>query len=318
MAPARALLVAPPLVVIIQRDRRRGGREDDGARNEVLGRRAGKFLGRRLALRHGDVSGRFHEPRELRVRDLGCVHPEAVDVDPVDRQRIARDAVQFAQAFARGRRAHGEFATGDPDHSFRGVTGGRRPVRNRRRERLCRRRAEPGRLPAIQQKNRGEESQGREAEGSSHDGDIPGAHPLCCDSRPSRWRDPLAEGPTALRAFFDLMVDRVDAVLHGRLPRPGAGACGARRRGSASEARADLRQVVDHSHSRAGLHAGAGVPHRRRRPRQLSIRRRESPILGADGVQLLHHPARRSSPSSRRCISCRTSSASTPTWASRT
>ena len=116
MAPARALHVAPPLIVIVERDGPRRRREHDRARDQVLWRRARKLRRRRRALGDGDVAGGFDELCELLVGDLGRVHPEAVDVDTMHRQRVAGHARQRAERLAFNMTAHRELAAGNPHH----------------------------------------------------------------------------------------------------------------------------------------------------------------------------------------------------------
>ena len=57
----------------------------------------GKFLFRRRALGDGDVAGGFDELLELFVGDFRRVHPEAVHVNAMHGQRVARHAGQTAQ-----------------------------------------------------------------------------------------------------------------------------------------------------------------------------------------------------------------------------
>ena len=88
MPPVRALHVRPPLEWVVDRHGMVGRREDDRSGDQGLGRHAGKVGRARRPLGHGDVPGGRHERRELRVGDLGAVHPEAVDVGPMDRPRV--------------------------------------------------------------------------------------------------------------------------------------------------------------------------------------------------------------------------------------
>ena len=63
------------------------------------------------ALGRGEVAGRLDEPAELGVGDLGHVHPEAVDADPVGRV-LGGSGLRVVGA-------HRELAAGDPDHARR-------------------------------------------------------------------------------------------------------------------------------------------------------------------------------------------------------
>jgi hypothetical protein len=54
----------------------------------ALRRRRGKLFFRRCAFRNGDVAGRLDEFLELSVGDSRRVHPKAIDIDAMYRQRI--------------------------------------------------------------------------------------------------------------------------------------------------------------------------------------------------------------------------------------
>jgi hypothetical protein len=84
VSPIGALDVGPPARVRVERHRgaRRG--ENGRPRDELFRRHGRDVLGEWVALRDGEVIGGAHEPGELRIRDLGRVHPETVHVDAVD------------------------------------------------------------------------------------------------------------------------------------------------------------------------------------------------------------------------------------------
>ncbi len=100
MAPARPVLVAPPVVHVVERHRACGRREHGRAGDEVLLRCRRELLVRRRALGDRDVARRADELGVLRVRHLGRIHPEPVDAHAVDRLRVARDPGERAQRVA--------------------------------------------------------------------------------------------------------------------------------------------------------------------------------------------------------------------------
>ena len=107
-----------------------GRREDDGARDEVLRRRARKILGTRRALRDRHILGGLDELCKLRVGDLGRVHPKAIHVNAVERPRVSRGLhpdVVHARLFGG---AHGKLAAGNPHHAVRPLTWWRGRVLN--------------------------------------------------------------------------------------------------------------------------------------------------------------------------------------------
>jgi hypothetical protein len=89
VAPVGPRNVRPPPEVRVQGDGAGRRREHDRARDEVLRRRAGEILRPRRSLGDRHVSRGLHELRELRVRHLRRVHPEAADAHAVDRLRVA-------------------------------------------------------------------------------------------------------------------------------------------------------------------------------------------------------------------------------------
>ena len=96
-----------------------GRREHDGARDEVLRRRAGKILRARRALRQRHILGGRDELCKLRIGDLGRVHPEAIDVDPVERPGVSRGLhPDIVHARLLGG-AHGELTARNPHHALR-------------------------------------------------------------------------------------------------------------------------------------------------------------------------------------------------------
>ncbi len=88
MPPIRTAHVAPPLVGIMQRNGSRGGGENHRSSDEILRRRGGELLFGRCALGDCDVAGCLHEFLELGVRNIRCVHPEAIYVDAVNWKRV--------------------------------------------------------------------------------------------------------------------------------------------------------------------------------------------------------------------------------------
>ena len=76
--------------MVIQRHGMIRRRKDDRAGDQILGRRTGKLLRGRLALRNGHVAGCLHEAGELLVGYIGLIHPEAIHIDAMDGACIVR------------------------------------------------------------------------------------------------------------------------------------------------------------------------------------------------------------------------------------
>ena len=176
MPPVRAVHVAPPLEIIVQRHGLRRRREDRGAGDEILRRRGGEFFLRRLLLGDGDVAGGLDEFLELLVGHLRRVHPEAVHINAVNGQRVARDARQAAQRFAGGVAAHRELAAGNPHHALRRGCGrgsfvgnGRSEVRAGRAGIVHHIRAGRGGRMRPRQTEHRERQNSRQDEPASHD-----------------------------------------------------------------------------------------------------------------------------------------------------
>src|SRR5262245_46975323 len=75
---------------------------------QQLHARVNKLLGIWRALHHRHITGRLDEGSKLGVGDLGLVHPEAVNVNLVDRPGVIEILA-----------THPEDAAGDPDHTVR-------------------------------------------------------------------------------------------------------------------------------------------------------------------------------------------------------
>src|SRR5262249_14933382 len=84
VTPVSTRNVVPPLIVIIERDGVARRREDNGASNQVLRRRAREVLRARLTFSDRDVTGSANKLLKLRIRDVGRIHPEAIDVNTVN------------------------------------------------------------------------------------------------------------------------------------------------------------------------------------------------------------------------------------------
>src|SRR5581483_12292558 len=89
VTPVRAFHVTPPLIMVGQRNRMIRRREDDRTRHEILGRGSRKLFSARGALRDGDITGGADELRELFIGDFGFIHPEAIDLNAMDRLGVA-------------------------------------------------------------------------------------------------------------------------------------------------------------------------------------------------------------------------------------
>ncbi len=137
MSPRRARHVLPPLQRIPQIDCASGRREHGGARDEEVLRRARKVRGIEWTLGNRHVAGRLNEGRELRVGDLGGVHPETVNLDAMNGLRVARDPSHLAQRVGRRVTPHRKLPAGDPQHPGGGIARRRGLVHPRRRK-ACR------------------------------------------------------------------------------------------------------------------------------------------------------------------------------------
>src|SRR5215469_7292965 len=100
MSPVRPFDVRPPLQIIVERNLVLRRRENDGARNQVLRRSSRIIFSPRLSLRDRDISGCSDEFGELIIGDVGSVHPEAIDINPMNRTGIG-SAVHRCSIFSR-------------------------------------------------------------------------------------------------------------------------------------------------------------------------------------------------------------------------
>src|SRR5262249_8508968 len=73
VTPVSTRNVVPPLIVIIERDGVARRREDNGASNQVLRRRAREVLRARLTFSDRDVTGSANKLLKLRIRDVGRI-----------------------------------------------------------------------------------------------------------------------------------------------------------------------------------------------------------------------------------------------------
>ena len=117
VTPVRSPDVIPPLKLVVQRDSVVGRREHDGTGDEVLRGRARKVFRARFLFRYRDVTSGSNKFAELRVRDVGLVHPETIDVHPVDRAGIQSTVHPGFRTGWRIHGAHGEFAAWNPNHA---------------------------------------------------------------------------------------------------------------------------------------------------------------------------------------------------------
>src|SRR5580658_1002914 len=85
VVPVRARNIRPPLIMIIQGDFMVRRRENHRSRDKIFRWRAWKVLRPGFAFRHGDVPGGLHKSRELPIRNVSLIHPEAVNVHAVNR-----------------------------------------------------------------------------------------------------------------------------------------------------------------------------------------------------------------------------------------
>ena len=107
MAPIGALHIGPPLAPVAEIDTMAPRHEDERARIQHVGQRAGVVLGVGCLLCERDVAGLVDELSELAVRDRCAVHPEAVDRDAMRGRLLGIVAV----------RAHAKGAGGNPHHA---------------------------------------------------------------------------------------------------------------------------------------------------------------------------------------------------------
>ena len=134
MLPIRAFHVAPPAVMIVKRDMRRRRREYDRPGHEILRRRIGKLRRRGRALGDCHITTGLDERCKLVVRDLGSIHPEAIDVDAMNRSRVEHGVVTAMRQLAWVDAADREFTARNPHHAGRGRARWLRIVGDRRRE----------------------------------------------------------------------------------------------------------------------------------------------------------------------------------------
>ena len=96
-----------------------GRREDDRARDQIFGRRSGKFFLCWRTFRDRDVTGRFNEFLELLVCNRRCIHPESIYANAMNGAGVIRGHWHFMAPLPVHGGAHRKFATRNPDHSFR-------------------------------------------------------------------------------------------------------------------------------------------------------------------------------------------------------
>src|SRR3977135_3375685 len=107
MARTCARHAGPPVDVITQVDRAVSLVKEHGAGHEILGRSSREVRRIELALGEGVIASRLHEPRELFVRDLVAIHPEAIHGNFVNWPLFGIEVF----------RTHAESRTGYPDHT---------------------------------------------------------------------------------------------------------------------------------------------------------------------------------------------------------
>ncbi len=116
MPPVSARDIGPPLKIIVQLHRVIGGSEDNRSRNQILRRSAGIVFGARLPLSDRHIACRLHKLLELRIRHIGLIHEESVDVDAMNWPRIhGRLHAHFVHVW-RILRTHRKLAARYPNH----------------------------------------------------------------------------------------------------------------------------------------------------------------------------------------------------------
>src|SRR5262249_13979660 len=98
---------------------------------QVFRRRRRIIFLARLAFRHGDVAGGFHESSKLFVGDISPVEPEAIDIHAMDRTRVFHGLHPAFRHSPRITRAHGKLPTRNPDHAVWRVAGWRSRIGSR-------------------------------------------------------------------------------------------------------------------------------------------------------------------------------------------
>ena len=148
MSPVCTRGIAPPLQVIVEFDWAWCRFEDRRAGDQVfLGGRRKLFLGW-FDLGNSDIPGGIDEFTELSVGDFGLIHPKAIDVNTMDRDRVVGDPGQAAECFAPMIAPHGELTAGDPHHRVGLLALGLCLIDDRRLK-TCRQRVCLGALPGA-------------------------------------------------------------------------------------------------------------------------------------------------------------------------
>src|SRR5262245_43690048 len=126
MTPVRAFLITPPYVMVVQGNRSGCRSEHSRTRDEIFGKRAGVLCGGGCAFGNCYVASCGDEFSKLFVSQFRSIHPEPVDINPMDGRCIASHAGHATKRLAFNRTAHRELATWNPYHSSRSCTWHRR------------------------------------------------------------------------------------------------------------------------------------------------------------------------------------------------
>src|SRR5262249_30764300 len=130
MTPVRALHVTPPLIMIVERNFVVSRRENDCTCHEIFLGRSRELLFCWCAFSNGHILRGADEFLELRIGDWRRVDPERIYIYAMHRLRVIRSHRHRMTSFAAYRRAHGKFASRNPDHRFRRFAWRRFFVRN--------------------------------------------------------------------------------------------------------------------------------------------------------------------------------------------
>src|ERR1700756_3664962 len=118
MTPISSGNITPPLKIVIQRHRVGWRGENRGTSHHSFRRRTGVFVLRGRSLGDRDITGRCDELGKFLVGNIGAVHPETVDINPMDGLCVVHrvHSRHGADTFRWYLAAHGKFAAGNPYH----------------------------------------------------------------------------------------------------------------------------------------------------------------------------------------------------------
>src|SRR5262249_40055030 len=118
MVPIRPVLISPPLIMIVEGHGTWSRCEDRRTGHELFRQRSRNIFRSWGSFRDGDVVGRLDEFGELFVRNFSLIHPEAVDVDSMNRPGVVHGVGSTARAASWIFTPHEKLATRNPNHAF--------------------------------------------------------------------------------------------------------------------------------------------------------------------------------------------------------